>query len=292
MFNVFAQRDVKVLGFDTNFDAGSVTVEVYTVAGGYQGHETSPAAWTLIGSAAITSNGPNVATPLPFALDVDIAAGETMGFYITGAIGAGINYTNGAGTGVDAAANADISINEGLGVLHPFGTSYSPRIWNGTIYYTSETGTRYCFGDGSDGVCPCGNFGPSEAGCGHSGGLGGKLAGDGSSSLAADTLNFTASDLPPNRPSLLLAGSLRVGTGGGTNFGDGFLCSTGATVKFGVRFSDINGSATWGPGMLGQGMLQAGTTQYFQVIYRDSSLFSPCGTQFNSTNGVELGMNP
>ena len=290
MFNVTAIEDLQIVSFDCNFDAGAVTIEVYTCPGGYQGNETNPGAWTLVGSGPTTGAGQDLPTPLPFGVDIQIPAGQTMGIYITGATGAGINYTNGSALGAIAAQNADLSIDEGWGVSHPFGGNFSPRVWNGTVYYYTDTGDPYCFGDGLGGVCPCGNFAQAEAGCANSTGSGGQLVGDGSTSASQDTLSFSASLLPPNRPALLVAGSTDVNTGQGAPFGDGLRCASGSLVSLGVRVTSASGDASWGPGLAGQGGFTGGSTRYFQVLYRDSHPQSPCGLRYNATNAVRVAL--
>jgi len=45
------------------------------------------------------------------------------------------NYTDGTAVGAVAASNGDLQILQGTGKEYPFGTSFTPRVWNGTIYY-------------------------------------------------------------------------------------------------------------------------------------------------------------
>ena len=54
----------------------------------------------------------------------------------------GLLYTqdNGTAVGDVAAQNSDLQILVGAGVNYPFGALFTPRIWNGTIYYTTEAG--------------------------------------------------------------------------------------------------------------------------------------------------------
>ena len=132
---VLGTADVTITSFDINCDVGATNFEVYYKAGTYVGSETTPGAWTLAGSlAGVTCNGLDVPTPLAIG-GIVIPAGQTYGLYVTDASGTGINYTNGANT----FANADIQIDLGVGVAYPFGSTFSPRSWNGTIYY--EYGT-------------------------------------------------------------------------------------------------------------------------------------------------------
>jgi hypothetical protein len=213
-----------------------------------------------------------------------------MGFYVTTTATA-INYTNGSGT-EPAAQNQDMTLPQGIGLSYPFGTVFSPRVWNGTIYYYSTPGLAYCFGDGSGSICPCGNMGVGEEGCQNSLGRGGVLLPGGSASVALDNLSFTALGMPSSRPALLITGTTHANGGLGASFGDGFLCAGGSTVKLGVQITGMGGEASWGAGLLSSGGLQSGTSQFFQVLYRDSSAMSPCGMRFNGTNGVEIALLP
>jgi hypothetical protein len=291
MFDVSAANDVRVISLDCNINAGAVQIEVYTVPGGYVGNEGNPGGWTLAGSGPTTSSAADQPTPLPFALDIEILAGQTLGFYVTSASGAGFRYTNGPGTGT-AAQNADLHISEGIGISYPFGSIYTPRIWNGTIYYVADPGTAYCFADGTGAVCPCGNYSWSESGCVHSGGVGGVLSTVGSTSVGSDSLRCTSQFLPALRPALLFTGSLAVNGGAGQPFGDGLLCAGGTIQSLGVQITDAAGLAEWGPGLASQGAFAAGETRHFQTWYRDPGSDSPCGTGFNLTNGMAIVLTP
>ena len=139
MFDITALNDVTVNDFDCNLDSGSWTVEVYVVTGGggWSGNQTTASAWTLIGTASVVGAGPGLPTPLGLSLGYTVAAGATQGFYVTCSNGRGMNYTNGTGVGNVAAADANCQIHEGLGKSYPFGATFMPRIWNGTLHYTT-----------------------------------------------------------------------------------------------------------------------------------------------------------
>ena len=127
--------------FDVNLDSGTWDMEVYfrTAHDSYVGHNTDPTGWTLMGSATgIVSNGSGVATPLPIGGPEVFADGETVGFYVTVTNGTSINYTNGP---LGAFENADLRFEDyGHGGEYPFNLTYTPRIWNGTVYYTAGSG--------------------------------------------------------------------------------------------------------------------------------------------------------
>jgi hypothetical protein len=72
----------------------------------------------------------------------------------------------------------------------------------------TEVGVAGCFGDGSAGPCPCGNFGSAGEGCIHSmGAVGGSLTGHGGTSFSADDLRLRAVHLPPQQFGLMFGGS-------------------------------------------------------------------------------------
>lgn len=131
---------ITALDVNTNSAVGTpFTLDVYATAlgGTYVGNTSNPAAWTLMGSGSGTS----VALGSPSNADTsDFFLGPgTYGFAIryTGIAPA---YTNGNGTN-QFYSNADLSLTLGASqatVNGPFngGTAFTPRVWNGTVYYT------------------------------------------------------------------------------------------------------------------------------------------------------------
>jgi len=154
-----------------------------------------------------------------------------------------------------------------------------------------EPGSSYCFGDGSGTACPCANAGGGGEGCANSSGSGGVLSGAGSGSVSADDLAFTATQLLPSQPALLFSADNRIGGGDGVPFGDGLRCAGGNVKRLGIDSPNGAGNASWGPGLHPLGGWQAGDTRRFQVWYRDPS-GSPCGNDFNLTNGYEVVFTP
>ena len=139
IFTVSVTSDVTIHSFDINSSStAAFTVDIYYRLGSYTGFETDPTAWTLGGTASVTSNGADIATPVPIDIDLDVVAGEVWSFYITGS---GFKYTNGTQEGVPFVSDSNLTIHEGLGMGPPWsGTYFTPRIWNGTIHY--EAGPR------------------------------------------------------------------------------------------------------------------------------------------------------
>jgi hypothetical protein len=155
----------------------------------------------------------------------------------------------------------------------------------------SLLGQGFCHGDGTAGSCPCGNLaGPGE-GCANSGGAGAVLEGQGTGSVAQDSLQLSATGLLPGKAALAFAGgSLANGTTG-VILGDGLRCAGAPVERLGVRLPDAQGSAAWGPGLVTQQGWSAGQTWRFQVWYRDIAA-SPCGSGFNLSGAYEVQLVP
>ena len=140
MFNITSAEDIILRGLDVSVPVGSVSIEVYYSFGGYAGKTGSLASWTLIASGNVTGMGPGQHTPLPFALDIPLPVGETLGMYVT-TTGATMDYTNGTTEGALYVTDGVLSFYEGVGVAYPTAGTFTPRIWNGTLHYELLGGT-------------------------------------------------------------------------------------------------------------------------------------------------------
>ena len=153
-----------------------------------------------------------------------------------------------------------------------------------------------CFGDGTGTPCPCGNqsgVGAHE-GCENSTGTGGgKIVAQGTPSIASDTVDLQAEQMP-NGPALYFQGSARVNNGAGMVFGDGLLCAGGALVRLGVKFNS-NGQSTFPSGsdplLSVAGLVVSGDTRDYQAWYRDAATFCTRST-YTLTNAVEVTWVP
>ena len=177
----------------------------------------------------------------------------------------GINGTNNVGTGLLTLAEVEV--------------------------ISDTPATSFCFGDGTGLICPCGNLGVMGEGCMNSRGLGAVLNGNGSASVLADDLNFSAMGLIPSKAAVLFQGSIVPGAGTWVLFGDGLRCAGGMIQRLGTRMTDSAGAATWGPGLATMGGWATGHSRHFQVWYSDPAA-SPCGFGFNTTNGLQLTLVP
>ena len=137
MFDITALNTVTIDTMEAHLDNGTSTVEIYYKAGSYVGFQSNPGAWTLVGTIAVTGNGPGNPTPIPLAINVTMAAGTTFGWYVTvDATSPNVDYTNGTSVGSVYVSDANIQIHEGLGLGYPFGTTNTPRVWNGIVHYS------------------------------------------------------------------------------------------------------------------------------------------------------------
>lgn len=140
MFDVTSTQDIVVTHLSGNIN-GTGYMKIYYHAGTFVGTETNPAAWTLIDSVMTTSVVPNAPTPIPINFSLNIAAGQTMAFYVTGNLsGADVNYTDGTAVGNVVVNDGIITIKEGTGQGYPFQAPITTRIWNGTMDYCLATG--------------------------------------------------------------------------------------------------------------------------------------------------------
>jgi len=155
MFDVVALKDLTITTFDGHVEYTGLSnpnpvvtqFDIYYRQGGYSGFEFSQADWTLAGSAYnVVSNGIGNPTPIPISVDLSVLAGETYGFYITAHNYPGLEYTRGTAEGAVYSDNGDLQILEGVGVRYLDGFAdpngiFSPRVWNGTIYYNLDLNT-------------------------------------------------------------------------------------------------------------------------------------------------------
>jgi hypothetical protein len=160
-----------------------------------------------------------------------------------------------------------------------------------------STVVPYCFGDGSGGACPCGNFGSTGAGCDNSFGTGGGLLGwSGVASVSADSFELDGSAMPPSAPALYFQGTLTVDGTQGAAFGDGLRCVGGMVTRLGTR-SNVAGASGYGaplgdiPISVRGGIQPGGGTYFYQAWYRNAASFcTPDG--YNLTNGIAVTWQP
>jgi len=176
-------------------------------------------------------------------------------------------------------------------VATTLGVSEDPVRVSGSVDASGNVAS-YCSGDGSAGLCPCGNPGGTGRGCANgASAIGARLSSTGSTSIAADDLAMSCVGLVPNQPGLYFRGVNAVNGGAGTPFGDGLRCAGGGVRRLQVRFADSTGSSSMTIPIGAASLAQAGDQHYFQCWYRDP-VTSPCGAGFNLTNGLAVTWLP
>jgi hypothetical protein len=163
-----------------------------------------------------------------------------------------------------------------------------------TTFVLTNSGTAFCFGDGSGTACPCANAGVSGNGCASSvNPSGAHLASTGAPSIAQDTLTLTGTGMP-NSFALYFQGTSRTNGGAGSVFGDGLRCASGSIVRL-ISELSASGSSTY-PNVSDQpisvrGSDHAGDVRTYQCWYRNAAAFCSPST-FNLTNGIESVWTP
>jgi hypothetical protein len=154
---------------------------------------------------------------------------------------------------------------------------------------TGEIGTPFCFCDGSGNTAPCGNVGGAGRGCANgSNSMGARLIAQGNPVASNSTVVLTATGAVPGSSGLFFQGNIQLNGGNGILFGDGLRCAATGIVRLQVVSSDATGTAV---SSVDLGASVAGTTHTYQYWYRDPQ-GSPCGSGYNTSNGLELVWQP
>jgi hypothetical protein len=142
MFEVEAKTQLQITSFDVHFQiGGSYEVRIYTMAGKYAGSETNQNDWTLLQTTTVQANSAGTLTPLPaLGTPVSLSTGETRSFYITTMNGGKMRYTDGASEGNVFKQDTNLIFFEGVGKRDLFGSTFTPRVWNGRIQYVLPGG--------------------------------------------------------------------------------------------------------------------------------------------------------
>jgi GEVED domain/MAM domain, meprin/A5/mu/Immune inhibitor A-like, MAM domain/Ig-like domain CHU_C associated/Secretion system C-terminal sorting domain len=139
MFDVTALNQITIDSFACNLQTTLLeTMEVYYKSGTYSGFETNSSAWTLLGSTSVVGGGSGIQTMVNIG-GLTIPQGQTYALYITTTGGSSVTYTDGNGSNQNY-SDANLSIQLGTGNGYPFGGINTPRVWNGSIYYSSGNG--------------------------------------------------------------------------------------------------------------------------------------------------------
>jgi hypothetical protein len=158
-----------------------------------------------------------------------------------------------------------------------------------------DPGVAFCFGDGAQVACPCGNesLAAEHVGCLNSGGKGGKLRAIGTASIANDTVVLAGSGMLAG-PALYFQGTDTKGGGAGMLFGDGLRCASGTVVRI-ATVVNVAGNSSYPP--LGgspistRGVVTTPVTRHYQILYRNVASFCTSDT-FNLSNGWTVSWVP
>jgi len=179
------------------------------------------------------------------------------------------------------------------GVFTNAGLTVSSRI--AEIQGCAGPGTLFCFGDGTNGACPCSNSGEPGHGCQNSISSGGAQLYS-SGTTVPDTVVLHASGELATALSIVLQGNAQNPP---AHFGDGLRCAGGTLKRLYVKSASAGVVSAPQPGdpsitarsaALGDTIVH-GSTRYYQTYYRDSNLSycpAPSGDSWNVTNGVAV----
>jgi hypothetical protein len=135
---------------------------------------------------------------------------------------------------------------------------------------------------------PCGNF-YFPGGCLNSSGAGAILAASGTTSVSADNLVLTTTQMPTNKAGILFMSQNTVAA---VPFWDGLRCLKAPIVRYPGKNSGSTGSFAYGPGLVAasSGTILAGSTWNFQSWFRDPP--GPCSTGANTSNAIQAQFTP
>ena len=133
-----ASNPISVTAFDIN-TAETVAfsnVRVYVLPGMTSvGHETNMALWTQVATGSGTGAGVDLPTHVTLSNPFPLTAGTLYGIAVVADPAITLHYTNGNGSNQNY-SNADLSLVLGSTSNVPFTAPvFSPRVWNGTVYY-------------------------------------------------------------------------------------------------------------------------------------------------------------
>lgn len=158
MFDVVANYALKVTFFDAILTGTSGYVHVYRRAGTHIGHDMTPGDWTLVDSVFMNLPTSDSLYRVPVYVSLDMNAGDTAGFYISGSQGLAVDYTDGTTLGAVFTQDAGLKALEGTGKGWPFQSNFTPRVFNGVINYCpygfdpcNSSTTTFAGGNGYDG---------------------------------------------------------------------------------------------------------------------------------------------
>jgi hypothetical protein len=252
---------------------GPVTVNVYTTPTTYLGVERNPAAWTLVS----TGNGTQALRNSPTFVDIEdfVLPMGAWGIAVQ-TIGPGQAYTDGNSTN-QSYSDANLSLSLGASLASQFlstGLLFTPRVWNGTIYYAAVGDAVYgTFGSGCSGTNGVPTLAPAPQ----------------SHPSVGQTLTLNVGHGPTTATVAFLAFgfSKTVGAGQPLPWDLSFLGMTGCSLRVDpvaqVGVAVINGSGSFGL------PIPNNTALYWIQLYSQAFVADPGANPvgFIATNGCE-----
>jgi hypothetical protein len=127
---------VTALDINTAETVSFSNFRVYVLPGmTFQGHETNMALWTQVATGSGTGVGVDMPTHVTLSNPIPLLAGTLYGIAMVADPAITLHYTNGNGSNQNY-SNANVALFLGSATNVPFTAPvFSPRVWNGTIYY-------------------------------------------------------------------------------------------------------------------------------------------------------------
>ncbi|WP_083805813.1 VPLPA-CTERM sorting domain-containing protein [Roseobacter sp. SK209-2-6] len=135
MFDIqVGSSDLSLTDIAANFMSSSADYELYYIAGGIGSNLNNPGSWTLHDSISSLAGGSGLS--VWNIADLLLSANTMYGLYLTSTGGSDyIGYRNGSSVGDVIASDSNLSILSGYGRSHPFGGTFSPRSFAGSLSY-------------------------------------------------------------------------------------------------------------------------------------------------------------
>ncbi|MAW60934.1 MAG: hypothetical protein CMJ94_08875 [Planctomycetes bacterium] len=146
MFDLLPATDLEVTAFDVNLSARNfVTVDVYYRVGSSFGFEADPNGWVLLESVQVNGQGTDNPSWVPLTVQAPtFQAGQAYGIYLElqGVTASNtLRYTNNPSTSY-ANAQLELTTNCAKAAGGITATTFSPREFNGTVYYNTLDGVK------------------------------------------------------------------------------------------------------------------------------------------------------
>ncbi len=196
---------------------------------------------------------------------------------------------NGVADAVDIAAGAqDCDNNHAIDSCEIANGMAGDFDGDGVPDHCQGAGVAFCFGDGSEGNCPCGPEGGLGRGCANPANpAGARLSASGLASISADSLRLQVDGVPPGLQTIMWSAHNQAPA---ASFGMGFDCLTNNESRLSTGYSTEQGFQVPQPGegpvhTLGYYGTLPGRYRYYQARY---SLGGGGSCTWNTSNAVSV----